>query len=145
MRITKISLGSLDQTHCHCSRPSHAHTHGRKIFMHFLKNARFIKLAKMTFHFNSRYAMKCNFSQSWISNFQNVLGEHAPNPPRRQQKIVLAILRKFWGVREISHLFLTLKLDRSAIQCTEIYSLCADPAIRISAQAVKCLKVLLSL
>ena len=62
--------------------------------------------------------MKCNFSQSWIRNFQNVLGEHAPNPPRRQQKIVLAILGKFWGVREIFHLFLTLKLDRSAVQCT---------------------------
>ena len=67
----------------------------------------------MTLNFNSRYATKCNFSPSWIHNFQNFLGEHAPDPPEGQKRIFLATLGKFWGLRQISHSFLTLKLDRS--------------------------------
>ena len=51
----------------------------------------------MTLNFNSRYAMKCNFSQSWTHNFQNFLGEHAPRPLEGHKRIFLTTLGKFWG------------------------------------------------
>ena len=70
----------------------------------------------MTLNFNSRYAIKCNFSQSWIQNFQNFLMEHAPRPPRRPKENFPRYTWNifFWG-GQISHSFLTLKLDRSAV------------------------------
>ena len=68
---------------------------------------------KMTLNFNSRYAMKCNF----IANFGYIifiifLGKHAP---RRPKKFSSLCLKHFWGVQQISHSFLTSKLDRSDI------------------------------
>ena len=55
----------------------------------------------MTLNFNSRYAMKCNFSQSWIRNFRNFLGEHAPDPLEGQKKEFSSLcLENFGAVRK---------------------------------------------
>ena len=69
----------------------------------------------MTLNFNSRYAMKYNFSQSWIYNFQKFLGEHPPDHLEGKKKFSSLRLEIFLGARQISHSFLTLKLDRSVI------------------------------
>ena len=60
--------------------------------------------------------MKCNFSLSWIHNFQNFLGSMPPKSPRGPKKEFYSQrLENFWGVRQISHSFLTLKLNRSGL------------------------------
>ena len=75
----------------------------KKLLTHFIKNARFIKLVQMTLNFNSRYAMKCNFSQPWIHNFQNFLGSMLPNPSRKRQKNCPRYAWKiFWGSTNFS-------------------------------------------
>ena len=54
------------------------------------------------------------FSQSWIHNFQNFSGAACPQTPLEDpQKFSSLHLKHFWRVRQISHSFLTLKLDRS--------------------------------
>ena len=83
--------------------------------------------------------MTCNFSQSWIHNFQNFSGAACPQTPLETPKnspcyarnivggggegggggqisrsfLKLKLDRSVWRVRQIYHSFLKLKLDRS--------------------------------